>query len=776
MHTFHNLFVPIFLLVFTKTFAQTGCGCDACSFFITNGFDGKYRVRIDSADQNSLADPAQNLVAVHLKFNHTQVGDLEFSLVSPAGQVVRLVSPSGANTTTLFSNWDIRFLPCGEIAQPDPGHFANWGDNFDWGTGGNFTGKYHPADGCLENFNLGPVVGDWVLKIKDNGNSGNWNGFLIGFHLEFSQPAGISCTPNPPHPAPGDDCSTAPIFENLDGYSGSTAGFQPNPNILGCGTLENDSWLGFVAASNSVTFVSKSGNCQVGNGIQLAVFPDCAAPPIACSPGQPSGAGLTNVLTANNLTIGNTYFLMVDGFSGDVCDFTLEVVPDKFGDLAKPAIPQGPASVCNGGSAVYSIPKTFGSNGYFWKINGAGVFSNQTQNLETYGNLPEPVQVLWGIGGGEVCVAARNLEDTTTFSSLQISTPQSVAVNLPAKYLCQSELPWLPPFPHVPILESGIYSATVSAANGCDSMFSISVFVASEPADVFFPPVILINNQCFSLPTGQQICDAGSQIFVQNNASGCPTNYHFDITKIHFSPIQFACAPVSVPFLVEGPAGADLVFQFPGADSVVFSGNNPEVFYTHAGNFGFFVTSGAVTIPYPNQFKIGDAPDAEFSIFQNNQTFTFSDASTGDVGQFFWDFGDGTTASGANQVHDFAVPGSYPVTFICSNPCGSDTIIKTVEWISATGETGHFSPKITVYPNPIFDGNFTVLIENSVEKEVKIEIFNTVGQLVFIKNFNCADPENCKILIEKNDLPPGVFDLKIQTPSWRANRKIICLK
>ena len=74
------------------------------------------------------------------------------------------------------------------------------------------------------------------------------------------------------------------------------------------------------------------------------------------------------------------------------------------------------------------------------------------------------------------------------------------------------------------------------------------------------------------------------------------------------------------------------------------------------------------------------APHADFTSSQQVLTTTvdFTDASTGIIDTWSWDFGDGGNSSLANPTHEYAVPGPYQVTLTVTGPGGSDAVTKTV--------------------------------------------------------------------------------------------------
>ena len=67
------------------------------------------------------------------------------------------------------------------------------------------------------------------------------------------------------------------------------------------------------------------GNCSNGSDIQFMVFSgSCggAVSSLGCYSPMPPG---TNALTFSGLTPGQTYYLMVDGYAGAICDYAVTV-------------------------------------------------------------------------------------------------------------------------------------------------------------------------------------------------------------------------------------------------------------------------------------------------------------------------------------------------------------------------------------------------------------------------------------------------------------------
>ncbi|MBK9336157.1 MAG: SprB repeat-containing protein [Lewinellaceae bacterium] len=127
-------------------------------------------------------------------------------------------------------------------------------------------------------------------------------------------------------PAPANECPNVCIHCDLDGYMGSTAGYSGQTPPGFCGTVENEQWLGFVATASSVTITATPSNCTIGNGVQLALYPNCTSNSIACNIGL-NGGGNTPVSITASVVPGTNYYLLVDGYAGDQCNFIIDVTP-----------------------------------------------------------------------------------------------------------------------------------------------------------------------------------------------------------------------------------------------------------------------------------------------------------------------------------------------------------------------------------------------------------------------------------------------------------------
>ncbi len=166
-----NLRQSILTLILFASSAMTLMGqCDVTlGAPILDNSTGSIEILIDGAINNDLSAADQGLCGVELYFNHESIRDISIRLESPSGQSIILVGPStGAGGPTDFTYWGLEFVPCDSTAMPD---LPILGDVFttedNWGIFGNYNGQYYPQQGCLEDYDAGPVNGIWTLSFTD---------------------------------------------------------------------------------------------------------------------------------------------------------------------------------------------------------------------------------------------------------------------------------------------------------------------------------------------------------------------------------------------------------------------------------------------------------------------------------------------------------------------------------------------------------------------------------------------------------------------------------
>ena len=139
----------------------------------------------------------QELCNIFMEFEHGRIENVKITLTSPAGQTITLTGPSvtGGGLSPLV-RWNIIMGQCANPAAPDTGFDPVWDNAQPWAAFTEYTGIYHPQQGCLEDFDTGSANGTWTIDIE---NLGNTSGFLTFFALQFCDGDPGACTSCSPY-------------------------------------------------------------------------------------------------------------------------------------------------------------------------------------------------------------------------------------------------------------------------------------------------------------------------------------------------------------------------------------------------------------------------------------------------------------------------------------------------------------------------------------------------------------------------------------------------
>ena len=132
------------------------------------------------------------------------------------------------------------------------------------------------------------------------------------------------------------------------------------------------------------------------------------------------------------------------------------------------------------------------------------------------------------------------------------------------------------------------------------------------------------------------------------------------------------------------PEGSTLTYSWDFGDgSAAGTGVNPSHTYGSAGNYNVILTvkdtsnatnsvTHQVTVTAPNQ-----PPTAAFSATPTNLTVAFDGTASSDpegpVASYAWDFGDGTTGTGATPSHTYATANTYTVSLTVKDGVGASS-------------------------------------------------------------------------------------------------------
>jgi predicted RNA-binding protein with TRAM domain len=394
---------------------------------------------------------------------------------------------------------------------------------------------------------------------------------------------------------PADICESACIYCNFNGIMSSTQGYtgQTPPGGF-CGTIENEQWLGFIAGATSGTFTATPTGCQTGNGVQIALYSACSSGFIACNGGS-SGGGNTPVSVTATLNPGSNYFLLVDGFAGDQCSFTITVSPPAAAQ-APPVGPTGPISgpliVCPGATVTYSIPPVSGAGAYTWTAPPGSLIDGNGSPYTIVDPSGNSVQITFGPVGGQICVEPENSCDDGDIRCITVQVQPIPPTILDPVVVCANDVPYELPWGQF-VNASGTYQTTLTSYLGCDSLVRQQVTV-KPPLIINRPPVTVCAGDCITV-FDEEFCDAGNYTITGESFQGCDSTINFSILVVN--PIAdilgggvLSCANDTI-VLSSAPSPGAKVWRSLPSNAVVGVGNSISV--TQPGTYLLTVQASA---------------------------------------------------------------------------------------------------------------------------------------------------------------------------------------
>ncbi len=164
--------------------------------------------------------------------------------------------------------------------------------------------------------------------------------------------------------APSDSCFNAPPFcaSYLNGYCSVNNGYTADQAATLSCSIENNQWLSFIPCEDSISFIISVGNCMNINGLEFSILQsdDCLnfTPIQSCFSINDENI---DTLSVANLIAGATYFLMIDGINGDICQWeivsTFGISDGTFAqELITPGYINGECDICLDASGPPSMP------------------------------------------------------------------------------------------------------------------------------------------------------------------------------------------------------------------------------------------------------------------------------------------------------------------------------------------------------------------------------------------------------------------------------------
>jgi hypothetical protein len=251
-------------------------------------------------------------------------------------------------------------------------------------------------------------------------------------------------------------------------------GFCPGDPVL----PQNLQWVGFVAGEPEMTLLVTPSNCLLpgNNGLQMGVWSsmDCNDFTLVSNCVFQAPPNQVSALAMDGLTVGGTYFLVVDGFQGDVCDFEVAII----GATTAPPVTANPQIIpgeqppyCAGEPFPFSTPSVPNAGQYTWRLNGAVIGYGQEVEVVFPGN-----------GSYQLCVEASNACHP---AGTQNCTVVTIAPSMQSVFetVCTEDLPFF--YEGFFFNISGVYDIPVVQPNGCTQLVRLHLTVIPPPPPTF---------------------------------------------------------------------------------------------------------------------------------------------------------------------------------------------------------------------------------------------------------------------------------------------------
>lgn len=336
--------------------------------------------------------------------------------------------------------------------------------------------------------------------------------------------------------------------------------------------------------------------------------------------------------------------------------------------------------------------------------------------------------------------------------------------------------------------QAGDFSVTANTVSGCPVTSNTVSIIETTPT-----PLLVSPEGPITLCSGTVTLTAQSGFTGYNWNSGQTTasitvsnGGNFIVSAIDAN----GCPSTSIP--VEVTIGSTVPITISPADAAICSGD-PAVLTASTGFVSYLWSTGATT----PSISVTDAgfysvtgvdvngcngastavsvvkseyPIANFNYSQTaGFTLQFNNTSQ-NANTHQWIFGSIGSSPDLNPQYSFPGNGVYPVTLIISNPCGVDTIVKTIVVVPLGFQgTDALGFHISAFPNP-FNSSINLQAFLANPSNIKITLTDMLGKIVLSKLWNSISENN---VIDVQDLPNGLYVLNLENEKGRIAFKLI---
>ncbi|SER31378.1 T9SS type B sorting domain-containing protein [Neolewinella agarilytica] len=278
-------------------------------------------------------------------------------------------------------------------------------------------------------------------------------------------------------------CAEACIICDIDGFTGRNGRDESYelPATFCTQQAHNGKWIGFVAGSVDLSIRLTVSNCEQGDGLEIAIYEgiDCQNYRLISECfGSRDAAQPNSSRTFSNtepLTIGQYYYLVMDGARSDVCDWRFDVISGstELAPLDQTGAIEGPLTVCPEVRTEFSTPRLNGATEYTWTVDDEQVGRDTTLSY-----------AFNEVGDFELCVRAVNACDAASQTCTMVTVRTIPAQRIDTVF-CANDTIF---FADTTLTTTGEFDFSFVTASGCDSMVTLNttaVPAQSQEIDAF---------------------------------------------------------------------------------------------------------------------------------------------------------------------------------------------------------------------------------------------------------------------------------------------------
>jgi len=484
---------------------------------------------------------------------------------------------------------------------------------------------------------------------------------------------------------PAEDCASACIYCDFNGYIGSTAGYTGNGTPVGgfCSQIQNDQWLGFIAGTTSATITVTPSNCVNGDGVQVALYPNCNESYVVCNGGC-AGCGNQTISIDATMVVGANYYLLIDGFSGDECDFTVSVSPAnalQAQPIEAPLPVQGMDTVCQGAVLTYQLPSVLGASAYIWSSAVPGtLFNGKSAPAVISGAQGTSVKVTFpnATGNVPICVRPANACEEGPNTCKVVYVKPRIVTELPPITIGPSQLPYTLPWGDV-AEAAGTYEISLTSHIGCDSTVRQQLMICEKTTAL--PPFMVCADSCVTI-CGQQFCQPGIYTVQCGTSPSCDSLVKFSIVAVN-PPTIFPGTKISLnckdtALIVNAIFNGDITWHSP--KNLLLSNTHslkvsvPGIYIAKPVTAASGGCSGSQAVTVKQNIQKPQVAAKGGTLSQNNPTLTLTAKSTASGAKFSWTGPSGFSSKISSPT--VTLPGTYIVVVVDpSNGCSNSASV-----------------------------------------------------------------------------------------------------